>query len=265
MTASLPVGVFDSGVGGLSILEKIHTRFPTESLLYVADSAHAPYGPKGEAFIIERSRQILGFFHAQPVKAVVVACNTATAAAVKQLRAEYAVPIIGMEPAVKPAAGATRSGVVGVLATEGTLASDKFVDLKSRFENQVEIITVPCPGLVEQIERLLPDNALIDDLLRQFITPLLAKQADTIVLGCTHYTFIADRIRAIAGSEVAIVDTDDAVARRLGSVLGEMGLLQGGDGAGEVKFYTSGEPDVQQRLISTCWGNPVEVLALPGL
>jgi glutamate racemase len=141
MSSSLPIGVFDSGVGGLSILSRIHQLLPAEALIYVADSAHAPYGPKGDEFIVERSRRILDFFLSQKVKAVVVACNTATAAAVKMLRQEYSLPIVGMEPAIKPAVKQTRSGVVGVLATEGTLASDKFVDLKSRFETQVEFIT----------------------------------------------------------------------------------------------------------------------------
>lgn len=133
MPSNLPVGVFDSGVGGLSILARIHQLLPNESLLYVADSAHAPYGPKGDAFIIERSRHILDFFLSRQAKAVVVACNTATAAAVKILREEYSLPIIGMEPAIKPAAEKSQSGIIGVLATEGTLVSDKFVDLKSRF------------------------------------------------------------------------------------------------------------------------------------
>src|SRR5690606_32359267 len=146
-----PIGVFDSGAGGLSILASVHALLPAEHLVYVADSAHAPYGPKGEVFIRKRSDAIMQYFLTRGVKAVVVACNTATAAAIAGLRARQSLPIIGVEPAVKPAAQASRSGVVGVLATSGTIASDKFVHLQSRFHDHVEIITNPCLGLVEAI------------------------------------------------------------------------------------------------------------------
>lgn len=262
MSTNLPIGVFDSGVGGLSILQKIHQLHPAESVLYVADSAFSPYGPKGDTFILKRSRQLMDFYLEQSVKAVVVACNTATAAAVAQLREDYELPIIGMEPALKPAALATSTGVIGVLATEGTLASDKFVDLKNRFAGEVEIITKPCPGLVEQIEQVDPDLNAINQLLKQYITPLLDKKVDTIVLGCTHYSFIAQQIKEVAGSEIQIVDTDDAVARRLGAVLEENDLLNKNDEAGKITFYSSGELEVQQKLISKCWGQKVNVLQL---
>lgn len=259
MSPDRPVGVFDSGVGGLSILARIHQLLPHESLLYVADSAHAPYGPKGDAFILERSRAIVDFLISKDVKAIVVACNTATAAAVKQLREEYTLPIIGMEPAVKPASGKSKSGIIGVLATEGTLASDKFVELKHRFDGKAEIITQPCPGLVEEIEKLEPDEAVIDRLLREYISPLLAKGVDTLVLGCTHYTFITRQIGEVAGANVAIIDTDDAVARRLGSVLDEKGLLNADGVTGETVFFSSGNTAEQARLVSRCLGRDVFV------
>jgi len=261
MSSSSPVGVFDSGVGGLSILARIHQLLPHESLLYVADSAHAPYGPKGDAFILERSRAIVDFLITKDVKAIVVACNTATAAAVKQLRAEYAIPIIGMEPAIKPAAEKSKTGVIGVLATEGTLASDKFVELKNRFDGKVEIITQPCPGLVEEIEKLEPDEAVIDRLLRQYIPPLLDKGVDTLVLGCTHYSYIEKQVQAVAGNTVAVIDTDDAVARRLSSVLEEKALLNEADVDSAVVFYSSGNPEGQSKLVSRCWGASVTVQA----
>jgi len=262
MSSSLPVGVFDSGVGGLSILEKIHQLHPRESILYVADSAFAPYGPKGDEFIIQRSRHLMDFYLSHQVKAVVVACNTATAAAVAQLREDYDLPIVGMEPALKPAALASSSGVIGVLATEGTLASDKFVDLKSRFDGDVEIITKPCPGLVEHIEQVVPDWQAINHLLREYIMPLLDKKVDTIVLGCTHYSFLTTQIKEIAGPDIAIVDTDDAVARRLGSVLEEKDLLKNDKVPGEITFYSSGDLSIQKKLISRCWGKKVNVLPL---
>ncbi len=260
MSSSSKIGVFDSGVGGLSILERIHQLLPRESLLYVADSAFAPYGPKGDEFIIQRSRHMMEFFLSQQVKAVVVACNTATAAAVAQLRQEYTLPIIGMEPALKPAASATTTGVIGVLATEGTLASDKFVDLRSRFEGDIEIITMPCPGLVEHIEQVVPDEEAIAQLLENYMSPLLKKNVDTIVLGCTHYSFLAEQIKKIAGDDIAIVDTDDAVARRLHSVLAQADLLKESDASGEIVFYSSGNPGTQKEVISRCWGEKVEVL-----
>src|SRR5688500_10704760 len=168
MTAA-PVGVFDSGVGGLSILKSIHQWLPAENLLYVADSAYAPYGPKGDAFIQARCETIMQFFLRHEVKAVVLACNTATAAAIARLRQEYPLPFIGVEPAIKPAAAQSRSGVVGVLASSGTIASDKFVNLQNQFAAQVKIITRACPGLVELIEQIELDEAATTKLLQEFI------------------------------------------------------------------------------------------------
>jgi glutamate racemase len=257
MSSTLPIGVFDSGIGGLSILKKIHQQLPRESLLYIADSAHAPYGLKGEAFIIERSRHILKFLNSQPVKAVVVACNTATAAAVETLRNENSLPIIGMEPAIKPAALQTQSGVIGVLATEGTLASDKFVDLKSRFDGKVEIITQPCPGLVEHIERFQMDLPAIRNLLQEYIRPLVKKGADSLVLGCTHYNFIKGQIREVAGDAVSIIDTQEAVSNRLASVLKEEDLLS--ELEGTIHFYSSGDPQYQHKVFSHYLESNVEV------
>ncbi len=258
MSSERPIGVFDSGVGGLSILARIHQLLPNESLLYVADSKNAPYGPKGDAFILERSRAIVDFFITKEVKAVVVACNTATAAAVKQLRAEYTLPIIGMEPAIKPAAEKSKTGIIGVLATEGTLASDKFVQLKNRFVEKVEIIMQPCPGLVEEIEKLDPDEGVIESLLRKYIPPLLVKGVDTLVLGCTHYSYIENQIKAIVAESVAVIDTDDAVARRLASVLEKIELLNELD-VGKIAFYSSGNPLHQGKLITRWWGKDVVV------
>ena len=257
MSSTLPIGVFDSGIGGLSILKKIHQQLPRESLLYIADSAHAPYGLKGEAFIIERSRHILKFLNSQPVKAVVVACNTATAAAVETLRNENSLPIIGMEPAIKPAALQTQSGVIGVLATEGTLASDKFVDLKSRFDGKVEIISQPCPGLVEHIERFQMDLPAIRNLLQEYIRPLVKKGADSLVLGCTHYNFIKGQIREVAGDAVSIIDTQEAVSNRLASVLKEEDLLS--ELEGTIHFYSSGDPQYQHKVFSHYLESNVEV------
>ncbi len=258
-----PIGVFDSGAGGLSILSGIHGLLPGETLLYVADSAHAPYGPKGEDFIRARCEHIMGFLLRQQAKAVVVACNTATAAAVAQLREHYSLPIIGVEPAVKSAAQQSKSGVVGVLATSGTIASDKFLNLQSRFAQKVHILTRACPGLVELIEQPTPDHKALDALLRDYIKPLLERGADTLVLGCTHYSLIREHIQQIAGPQVNIVDAGTAVAKELQRRLQAQGLDNKAGGTGAVRFFTSGDVKVQSALLGHYWGVPVTVASLP--
>lgn len=263
MSNSGPIGVFDSGVGGLSILEKIQQILPGEDLLYVADSAHAPYGSKGSAYIQERCREIMAFFQSRDVKAVVLACNTATAAAVAWLRATYPIPIIGMEPAVKPAAAQSRSGVIGVLATAGTIESDKFLRLKSQFTDSVEIITVACHGLVEGIEAPEPDREHLRDLLASYISPLLAKGADHLVLGCTHYALLMELINEVAGNRVTVMETGNAVARELERRLREAALLKAGPTQGDVSFFSSGTPLSQARLLKRYWGQAVAVNSLP--
>jgi len=256
--SAAPIGIFDSGAGGLSILSGIHQLLPNEQLLYVADSAFAPYGPKGAAFITGRCEQIMRFFLAQEVKAVVVACNTATAAAIAGLRARYQMPFIGVEPAVKPAAAASKSGVVGVLATSGTITSDKYLHLQSRFNQQVEIITNACPGLVEMIESPQCDPQDMQGLLRQFLTPMMDKGADTLVLGCTHYSLVKDTIRGIVGEAVTIVDAGDAVARELQRRLDALQLLNNA-GEGSVSFFTSGDPTQQEMLLGRYWNQALQV------
>lgn len=257
-----PIGVFDSGVGGLSILKSIHELLPAEDLLYVADSAHAPYGPKGEAFIQARCETIMHFFLQRRVKAVVLACNTATAAAIARLRLEYALPFIGVEPAVKPAAARSRSGVVGVLATSGTIASDKFISLQNQYAEQVKIITRACPGLVELIEQVELDELATKKLLHDFVDPLLQQHADTLVLGCTHYSLIRDLIQQVAGDDVSIVDAGTAVAKELERRLTVTALIESGFTAGQVQFFTSGEPAYQQLLLQKYWSRGLMVSPL---
>jgi glutamate racemase len=185
-----PIGVFDSGVGGLSVLAEIQRLLPNESLLYVADCGHIPYGEKTPEFIRQRCSVMAGFFHEQGAKALVLACNTATVAGVADLRRDFPDwPIVGMEPAVKPAAAATRSGVVGVLATTGTLQSAKFAALLDRFAADVRVITQPCPGLVELIESGDLHSTELRQLLHGYVEPLLTSGCDTIILGCTHLSF----------------------------------------------------------------------------
>ncbi|MBU3736484.1 MAG: glutamate racemase [Methylobacterium sp.] len=259
-----PVGVFDSGVGGVSVLHHIRDALPGETLLYCADSRYAPYGNKTPEQIRRRSALLTEFLLAQGAKAIVVACNTATAAAAAELRARYAVPIVAMEPAVKPAAEATRSGVIGVLATVGTLQSAQFAALLENYGRNVKVVTQACHGLVECVERGELDTDATRQLLRGYVAPLLQQGADTLVLGCTHYPFLRDLIREAAGPGVALVDTGAAVARQLCRRLDEAGLLAG-HGRGGERFWTSGDPAQARAILPKLWGTDVEVEPLPAV
>jgi len=257
-----PIGVFDSGVGGLSVLLEIRQALPDESLLYVADSGHVPYGEKSPEQIRERSRNIARFLIDQGAKALVVACNTATAAAVAELREIHGLPIIGMEPAVKPAAQATRSGVVGVLATTGTLQSARFAALLDRFAGSVRVVTQPCPGLVELIEQGELNSDRVKGLLHRYTEPLLAAGCDTLILGCTHYPFVRRTLSAMLPAEVTLIDTGAAVARQLQQRLVALAMSAAGP-ARPGRFWSSGDPEALRRALPALWGKPGVVELLP--
>jgi glutamate racemase len=213
---ALRVGVFDSGVGGLSVLRALRRELPEAALLYVADSGHAPYGEKGEDFVVGRSQHIAHFLvKEQGCDMLVVACNTATAAAVHALRAAYPeLPIVGIEPGVKPAVARTRNGRIAVMATEGTLKSQKFGQLVEQHRQGKFILAQPCPGLASAIESGDLNSPLVHERVRQHCKPLIEAGVDTVVLGCTHYPFVADLVAQVMGASVDIVDTSDAVARQ---------------------------------------------------
>jgi glutamate racemase len=252
-TSEAPIGVFDSGVGGLSVLGEIRSLLPNESLLYVADCGHIPYGEKTPEFIRQRCAVMAEFFQAQGAKALVLACNTATVAGVADLRERYPNwPIVGMEPAVKPAAAATRSGVVGVLATTGTLQSAKFAALLDRFAIDVHVITQPCPGLVELIETGDLVSPAIRNLLRGYVEPLLAAGCDTIILGCTHYPFLKPLLREMIPDSISLIDTGGAVARQLQRLLSQHQLLAHGP-ALESQFWTSGSLELFRNILPLLW------------
>jgi len=228
-----PVGIFDSGVGGLSVLRHVRAQLPHEHLIYVADSGFAPYGDKSEHVVAERSLTIARFLVARGAKALVVACNTATVAAVKLLRARFPeMPIVGVEPGLKPAAATTRNGRVGVLATERTLAGAKFLKLRDEIaaSTGATFLLQPCQGLADQIEFGELDSAATTAMLERYIAPLLAQGADTLVLGCTHYPLVQasiEQVIAACGARgVVLIDTGDAVARQLGRLLEAGGLLR---------------------------------------
>jgi glutamate racemase len=257
------IGVFDSGVGGLSVLHHIRQVLPNERLIYVADSGHVPYGDKPPRYIEARALAIARFLERQGADALVIACNTATAAAATALRSCYPFPVVGMEPAVKPAVAATRVGKVGVLATVGTLESARFAALLERYGSEVEIITQGCPGLVEQVEAGALNTAETRALVERYTAPLLARGVDTLILGCTHYPFLLPLICEAAGEAVHIIDTGAAVARQLQRRLNEeLPQRTAGTAPGE-EFWTSGDAEAASRTISALWGAPVSVRRLP--
>lgn len=263
MSDMRPIGVFDSGVGGLSVLREIRRELPGEELLYVADSGFGPYGDLPEQLIETRSVALIEFLLSRQAKAIVVACNTITGVAIRALRARYPVPIVGMEPAVKPAASATRSGVVGVLATTRTLSSDNFLRLQERFGTNIDILVQPCPGLADRVETGELAGAKTRALVERYVQPMLERGADIIVLGCTHYPFLTALIQSIAEPEVTIIDPAPAVARELRRRLEELDLLALGIFSGAERFWSSEAPDKAQTIISRLWRADVEVRALP--
>ncbi|MDQ6709633.1 MAG: glutamate racemase [Candidatus Dormibacteraeota bacterium] len=258
-----PIGIFDSGVGGLSVLKEIQAETPGEELVYVADSAHVPYGSKSAEYIRQRSMTLTKFLLDQGAKAIVVACNTATAAAASHLRRNLDVPVIAMEPAVKPAAAATRRGVVGVLATEGTIKSTQLAALLERFGKGVEVVTQPGIGLVEQVEAGDLDGPETRRLVEKHTAPLLEASADTIVLGCTHYAFIRPLIADVVGPDVVLIGTGPAVARQVRRVLDTNGLLNPAARKGAESFWTSDVSATADRIFSLLLGRSVEVRRLP--
>jgi len=256
------IGVFDSGVGGLSVLQHIRKSLPRERLIYVADSAHVPYGDKSPSYIEQRSHTISRFLIEQGADAIVIACNTATAAAVTSLRSQFAVPVIGMEPAVKPAAAATKSGVVGVLSTIGTLESARFAALLERHGDEVKIVTQACPSLVEQVESGGLNTVQTRELIERYTAPLLARGADTLILGCTHYPFLAPLIREVIGNDIILIDTGAAVAKQLQRrIQAECPDCEHGDASAQ--FFTSGNTEQASRIMSLLWGESVKTQLLP--
>ena len=257
LTDNRPIGVFDSGVGGISVLKHIHTLLPHENLIYVADSKHAPYGNKSREEITARCIEIADFLIAKNVKALVVACNTATAASIDILRAKYNCPIIGMEPAVKAAALASQNGIIGVLATVGTLESAQFAALLENYGRNVKVVTQACVGLVECIERGEIDTLETMALISRYCKPLLDEGADTIVLGCTHYPFVKKVIQDVVGKEITLIDTGAAVAKQLKRQLEEKGLLIGSKEKAEVNFWTNIEAENASQVTEKLWGHHV--------
>ncbi|MBD9358323.1 glutamate racemase [Methylomonas albis] len=254
-----PIGVFDSGVGGLSVLRAIRTELPREDLLYVADSGYAPYGDRDADFIADRATTITELLLDAGVKSIVVACNTATVVAIEKLRSWCPVPVVAMEPAIKPAAQSTKSGVVGVLATSRTLASPSVARLCAAYGKDIQILLQACPGLVEQVEKAQLQGAATRELLVRYLLPLLQAGADTIVLGCTHYPFLAPLIREIVGSDLTIIDPANAVAKELARRLQGNLRPDSSERTAEVSFFSSTAIQEASPIMSALWGSHVLV------
>ncbi len=235
-----PIGIFDSGIGGLSILNEIARLFPNEDLIYVSDNAHAPYGSLSIEAIQERSHVIAQWFLEQHCKLVVVACNTATTNAIAALRSHFKIPFVGIEPAIKPAALQTKTGVIGVLATKGTLASDLFHQTVQTYASGIKIVEQEGKNLVSMIESGTTDGAHMEELLREYVTPMLEAEADHLVLGCTHYPFLIPCLQKILPEKVQIVDCSPAVAKQVGRILEKHQLLSSRTQKGTTHFYCTG-------------------------
>lgn len=250
-----PIGVFDSGVGGLSVLRAIRAQMPEESVIYFGDQGHVPYGPRPMEQIQKFSQAITRFLLAQHAKIIVVACNTASAAALKYLRQTFPdVSFVGMEPAVKPAAEHTETGVVGVLATPATFQGALYASVVERFANGVELLQDTCAGLVQQIERGDLDGPETRAILEAALQPMLKKNIDTVVLGCTHYPFVIPLIQQIVGDKVRVIDPAPAVARQAQRLLEANGTKRPPGARGEVRFYTSGDADSLKSLLPKLFG-----------
>jgi glutamate racemase len=254
-----PIGVFDSGVGGLSVLREIRRELPAEDLLYVADTANAPYGDRDAAFVRERALAIVSRLMDERVKAVVVACNTATGLAVEALRERYELPIVAVEPAVKPAALQTRSGVIGVLATTQTLASERFSKLVATHASGVTVLTQPSPGLVERVEAGDLSSEQTRALVARYVGPIVARGADSLVLGCTHFPFLRGAIEKVAGPSVTIIDPAIAVAREVRRRLEAAGLLAPEGRRGTERVWTTGAPEKTREVVAALWGSAIDV------
>lgn len=251
------IGMMDSGVGGLSVLREVYKALPGEHYVYYADNANCPYGEKSPEFILERCREITRMMLDRGAQAMVIACNTATAAAIAELRAEFDIPFIGMEPAVKPAALGTRSGVIGVLATAGTLKASKYLKTRGRFEDDVKIVEHVGSGFVELVEAGDTASDHAREVVGRSLQPLLDAGADNIVLGCTHYPFLQGLISGIAGPGVRVIDPAPAVARRLLDVLRERGISETDPRPG-VELLASGS----DKVLNSIWEFVLKSLTL---
>jgi len=258
-----PLGIFDSGVGGLSVLREVRHQLPNEDLIYIADQAHVPYGNRSREEVFGYADGIVRYLIKKQAKLVIIACNTASAVALADLRLKYpSLPFVGMEPAVKPAAAETITGVVGVLATPATFQGDLYASTVERFAKGVKILQDTCPGLVKQIEAGRIRSPETREILQGALAPMLEEGVDEIVMGCTHYPFVIPLIKEIVGEGVAVIDPAPAVARQAERLLNEYDLGRGKQEVGDESFYTTGETSALDTLIKSLLGIESQSISL---
>ena len=245
-----PIGIFDSGVGGTSIWKEIHALLPYENTIYLADSANAPYGPKGKDAIIALSEKNTEYLLNQNSKIIVVACNTATTNAIKHLRKKYDVPFIGIEPAIKPAALQTQTKAIGILATKGTLSSELFFNTSQLYSNGIEVIEQEGEGIVQLIESGNINSEEMKALLEIYLKPMLNANIDYLVLGCTHYPYLIPQLLKMLPKHIKIIDSGEAVARQTKAILKQLNLLNIADVKPDLKFYINSNPKVMSKLLN---------------
>lgn len=263
------IGVFDSGVGGLSVLRVLQKQLPDERFVYLADSAYAPYGLLSEAVLQQRCQQIAAFFVKKNVKAIVIACNTATAVMAETLRQQLALPIVALEPAIKPASQQTRNGRIGVFATQNTLNSQRYQSLIKTYAVNQCVFQSPCLGFVEQVEKGELDTPKTQQLVYDNLHPMLSEGIDTLVLGCTHYPFLLSTIKTVSqqlhANDLRILDTATAVASRLSHVLHEQNLASTKSdrlGNNAHRYYSTANPADFKQVFSLLIQQPIRVLAV---
>lgn len=245
-----PIGVFDSGIGGLTVLKELSDKLPNEDFIYYADSINAPYGPKSTETIIEYSDKIIRFLIDKNCKLIVIACNTATAAAVYEMRKRFSIPVVGLEPAVKPACLNTKTGHIGVLATEGTFRGNHFKTTSDKYKDYVTIHLQVAKGLVEFAENGIYEGTEVENQVRQYVNPLIEKNIDQLVLGCTHYPLFAKTIQSIVGKDVAVIDSAEAVARRTKDILMTQKIFRTETEKSTIKIYYTGDRQIIANVVS---------------
>lgn len=246
-----PIGIFDSGIGGLTVFKEIDLLLPNENIIYLADSKNAPYGEKSKQEIIQFSFKNTEFLLEKGCKLIVVACNTASTNAVAELRDKYAIPFIRIQPGIKPAALNTKTKSIGILATRGTLTSELFFENTKKFAQGVQVVEQVGDGIVPLIESGKLYSEEMEDLLRKYMYPMLEKQIDHLVLGCTHYPFLIPILEKIIGHNVQIIDTGEAIARQTKNILTQENLLNTSEQKGKREFYINKNPSVLQHFLDT--------------
>jgi glutamate racemase len=257
-----PIGIFDSGVGGLSVAREVRRAMPLEDVVYVADTAYCPYGDRPLDEVRERSLAVGRHLEAAGAKLLVAACNTATGAALESLRATLAIPVVGLEPAVKTGVALTRNRRIGVMATSGTLRSERFARLLSAHADGVQVVAQACPGLADLIEQGHLDDHVLRAQLEVLTAPLREAAVDTVVLGCTHYAFVRGPLAAALGPEVQLVDSAPAIARRTEQLLRQRALGESSGAAGAIRVLTTGDPAIVSPVIERLWSEPLSVEAV---